>query len=112
MHFVAYGIEHLCVIWRRGLPWLGGVLLPMQTMEVELPVSDDGVGYEDYPMEEDEDEVMGNLVCQGSQMVLGELFEEMADEPHSHFRKPRGSLGWSCDDLGGEGMTVEDFFRQ
>jgi len=79
-------------------------------MELELPVFEDGFGLDVYPMEEDEDEVMGDFVSQTQPMVLGELFEDMDDEPHSTFRKPRGRLGWSWDDLGGEGMTVEDLF--
>ena len=79
-------------------------------MELELPVFEDGSGLDVYPMEEDEDEVMGDFVSQTQPMVLGELFEDMDDEPHSTFRKPRGRLGWSWDDLGGEGMTVEDLF--
>ena len=82
----------------------------MEMMEGEPLDFDYDVAFPE-DMEEDEDEVMGGLISQAPQMFLGDLFEELANDPHSPLRQPRRSVGWSCDDLGGEGMTVESFFE-
>jgi len=62
-------------------------------------------------MDEGEDEDIEDQICQPPRMTLEDLWEAVAKEPYSPERKTRRSVGWSCDDLGGDGLSMSTFFE-
>ena len=60
---------------------------------------------------EDEDVEMDELFLHSPRIALEDLFDELANERTTPRRNPRRGAGWSCRDLGGDGLCLESFFE-
>ena len=60
---------------------------------------------------DDEDVEMEELFLHSPRIALEDLFEELANQTTTPRRNPRRGAGWSCGDLGGDGLCLESFFE-
>jgi hypothetical protein len=61
--------------------------------------------------EEVEDDEMGKMCVAPPQLALSDFFEDITFDKTSPVRHARRHSGWSCEDLGGEGLSMDHVFE-
>ena len=78
---------------------------------MEVDQIDFGEEFAEDLLPDDEDIEMDGSFLHSPRMALADLFDELANQTTTPCRNPRRGAGWSCADLGGDGLCMESFFE-